>query len=240
MARNGPTYKGGGGGQLPDVHRLFTNRRLGEWKEDASVRDCADDLAAFLTEKGWVVVDEVRRRFIRSVPFWERFVDPFCFSSDGRKLVIRTNWEAPFVVEIRPGGVRWSVRPTKREECMKFEGIRLFLAELHAEYFELLSKRTNRKKSEARYVTEWMSIGKDVDREWLSWMLVCSSPKEAFAWAALGMGPDEIRRWLALGIGLADARAWVKLGGLVGDAEDWINAGWTSSKAIERIRRHGY
>ena len=43
------------------IDRLFSSRRLGEWKKDATLRTCADDLAAYLTEKGWIVVDERRR-----------------------------------------------------------------------------------------------------------------------------------------------------------------------------------
>ena len=230
----------GNGGGLPLVHRLFSSRRLGEWKNDASVLVCAEDLAAFLTAKGWVVVNERRRRFIRSVPFWEQFHDSFCFSSDGRKLVMRTDWNTTFVVEIAPGATRWSVRPSSKDECIKFEGMGLYLAELHAEYFDSFPNRVDRSKSESKYVAEWMSIGKDVDKGWIPWMRVCASPKEAIAWAELGFGPETICRWLAIGVGVSGAREWLAVGGNIGDAEDWIEAGWTSRGALRRIRQHGF
>lgn len=219
------------------VDRLFSSRRLGEWKTDASLKTCASDVAAYLTEKGWVVLDERRRRFIRSVPLWAYFLDPFHFTSDGRKFVLRSNWDEVYIVEIKAGGVRWSVRSSMREECLKLDGMRLLLYELHNEYFEISRKRTTREKSASLYVDAWLTLGKEVDAAWLEWVLVCENPNEAIAWANLGIGPETIARWLALNLGLADAMKWSEVGASIEDAEAWIGAGWTTSESIRKIKR---
>lgn len=225
-------------GRSSIIDRLFSSRRLGEWKHGESVRACADDLAAYLTEKGWVVTDGRRRRFIRSVPFWEQFLDPFLFTSDGRKLVMKSSWDESFVVEIMPMGVRWSARPSSKVECMKFEGFNLLLSELHAEYREMTANCASRMESAKEYEYQWASIGKDADKEWLEWMRVCASPNEAFEWASLGAGPESICGWLALGIDLSGAREWINHGVSLRDAEDWIEAGWTPGEAIKRIKQN--
>jgi hypothetical protein len=221
------------------IDRLFSSRRLGEWKPDASLKAVADDLAAYLNEKGWVVVDERRRRFIRSVPLWAKFLDPLLFTSDGRNFVLRSNWDEIYVVEIKAGGVRWSVRPSTREECVKYDGMKSLLSELYNEYFEISVNLTNRAKSEKQYVEEWASHfdGKDVDKAWLQWMRVCASPNEAFAWADLNFGPESIGRWLALGIGITGVQEWLQVGASVEDAEGFIRLGWTSSEAGRSIKR---
>lgn len=218
------------------IDRLFSSRRLGEWKTDASIKTCAGDVAAYLTEKGWVVLDERRRRYIRSVPLWTYFLDPFHFTSDGRKFVLRSNWDEVYVIEISAGGVRWSVRPSNREECLKFDGMRLLLSELHNEYFEIAGKRTTREKSESLYVDAWLTLGKEADPAWLEWMPVCVNPNEAIAWANLGIGPETIARWLSLKLGLVEAQKWLEIGASIKDAEAWIGAGWTTSEAIRKIK----
>jgi len=193
------------------VERVGDGKRFQEWQLNQTARETSLELAKYFEVKNWARMTPERYTYLLGTDSWEQHFDPFTGTSDGRKIVIRGEWDDSFVVEVSKNNDSWRTRATSYEECEQNAGWKFAMPLFFKEFKRNRSLQVTNPVTYEEYLSDWLSEGTMYLKEWAPWMRSVRSRTEANSWLSIGALPTDAIKWIQSGWSTTDAVKHIEL-----------------------------